>query len=176
MFLKRQTIFRNIFSSFSVSTQAAERYLSLYDERKNKGGKAIFRDSANRLSVTVLHRHIFLSYLTVWTCCLYLLRIIVTKGRHASEYTRRNGEEGEIVRTEKKIEIESALFSRRTTRIRYVLYARRPSVDSRVLLDPHSHYSGSATVPPRRYSGSKILTPRKDSSNCQIRKGEASIL
>lgn len=93
-------------------------------------------------------------------------------GRHASEYIRvEMGKKGETVRTGgKKIEIEICKFSRRTILIRYVLYARRPSVDSRVLLDPHSRYSGSAKVPPRRYSGSKMLTTRRDSSNSQVRK------
>jgi len=67
-------------------------------------------------------------------------------------------------------------FPRRTTLIRYVLYARRPSVDSRVLLDLHSRYSGSATVPPRRYSDSKMLTPRRNSSNGKIEKEEAGTL
>lgn len=80
---------------------------------------------------------------------------------------KKNGEEGIIVRAE-KLEIESARFLEGL--LLYVLYARRSSVDSRVLLDPHSRYSGSATVPPRRYSDSKMLTPRRDSSNDQIRK------
>lgn len=99
-------------------------------------------------------------------------RIIVADKRHASEYMRRNGEEGITVRKNRN---RICTFSRRATLIRYVLYARRSSVDSRVLLDPHSRYSGSATVPPRRYSDSKMLTPRRDSSNGQIWKEKRAL-
>lgn len=49
------------------------------------------------------------------------------------------------------------IFSQRSILIRHVLCAQRPSVGSRVLLDPRSRCSGSAKGPPRRYSGSKTF-------------------
>jgi len=47
---------------------------------------------------------------------------------------------------------------KRSHTVFHVLCARRPSAGSRVLLDPRSRCSGSATGPPRRYSGSKTFT------------------
>lgn len=104
---------------------------------------------------------------------MYLFSIIVT------EDTMHPSIRVEMAKKEKCGEKNSnriCEFSRRTTLIRYVLYARRPSVDSRVLLDLRSRYSDSATVPPRRYSDSKTLTPRRDSSNGETRKEEAGTL
>lgn len=59
----------------------------------------------------------------------------------------------------REIETERSLDGERSRVIcmRHVLCARRPSVDSRVLPDPRSRCSGSATAPPRRYSDSKTL-------------------